>query len=152
MTIDEARLWLIKATLGITAALFLFFLVAKPLGFPLRDWDEAWSILRIVLPTFLAYLGSATHFLTRNPQDENQSPRLGKAMAFMVRAPVWTFGFLCLALLFVFGWGSREAASPGEGMSIDQLSTGISILLGFLAVTTGSLIAFLFPARRTARG
>jgi hypothetical protein len=62
MTTDEARRWIVLASLTITGAVFVFFLLAPVSGYPL-EIAQAQGIFQIVLPVFLGYLGSATHFV-----------------------------------------------------------------------------------------
>jgi hypothetical protein len=60
--LDEERRWLILASLGSTFAVFLFFLVAPALHYPL-EFSESLRIAQIIAPVFMAYLGTAAQFV-----------------------------------------------------------------------------------------
>src|SRR5208337_1230324 len=62
MTIESARTWIIIASLALTGCQLMFFIVAPVVGFPLETPNNI-ELLRIVLPVFLGYLGSASHFV-----------------------------------------------------------------------------------------
>jgi hypothetical protein len=68
---NDARKWLVLASLSMTAVLFVFFIIAPAFGFPLT-FGQARGLLEIILPVFLGYLGSASHFVF-----SQRSARLG---------------------------------------------------------------------------
>ena len=57
---------------------------------------------------------------------------------------------MMVVLLVAFGYSNRVAASPGDGMSAEQLSAGVTTAMGLLAVTTNVIVAYLFAAEKKA--
>jgi len=145
MTILEARKLIIKTSLGSTAAVFVFFLVAPLFAFPL-GWDQAQRVVEIVLPVFLGYLGTATHFLFKRSNSASD-PELGDKAALLgllVKGPLFVFGCGVAAILFAFGYSNRANARPDSGMSIDQLAWALTAALGILSASTSIAVSYLF--------
>jgi hypothetical protein len=155
MTINEARRFIITASLIATGATFVFFLVAPAVGYPLT-WVDVPRVFEIILPVFLGYLGSATHFLFRARQDTKdiQLRDPGGMFGLLIRGPLAVFGVGIIALLFAFGYVNRIGAPNGSGMGVDELSHSLTALVGLLAVTTNAAVGYLFSlgGRASARG
>ena len=62
MTTDQARRWMIVASISITGLQLIFFLIAPAVSFPLT-YPKNLDILQMILPVFLGYLGAASHFI-----------------------------------------------------------------------------------------
>src|SRR6185295_2636008 len=125
MTAHVARKWLIYATLLTTAVAFVFFLIAPASGFPLT-FDQSVRLLEIVLPVFLGYLGSATHFVVRgsNTAPNTPVPPRGRSelLGLLVRGPVVVFLVATVSAIVAFGISNSPSAPPGSGMSVDTLA------------------------------
>jgi hypothetical protein len=145
MTIFEARKVIIWTSLGSTAAVFVFFLVGPPLGFPL-GWDQVQRVIEIVLPVFLGYLGTATHFLFKKSDPSGDLDLGDKAplLGILIRGPLIVFGLAVAAILFAFGFSNRTNAKPDSGMSVDQLAWALTAALGILTASTGVSVSYLF--------
>ena len=144
MADNVARRLLIYSSLFISGALFVFFIMAPPLGFPLT-YEQAIRVLEIVLPVFLGYIGSASAYLFSADQavgivheDRRQF------LAPLLVGPVAIFLLVVVTILVSFGISNRSAAPAGEGMSVDMLAGAISAALGFLAVSTNLIAGRLF--------
>lgn len=144
MTIVSARKWLILGSLIVTAAHFIFFLVAPAIGFPL-EYEHAIRLLQISTPVFFGYLGSASRFVFNVNQPEAVHLRVkNPLMGLLVRGPFIVFGLASVACLFAFGFSNSINAAPGTGMDVDTLATIITTVLGLLAVTTNVAVSALF--------
>jgi hypothetical protein len=145
MNIDEARRFIIVASLFATGANFVFFVIAPAVGYPLT-WRDVPRIFEIILPVFLGYLGSATHFLfrARHGSKDVQLKDPGGILGLLIRGPFAIFGVCTVALLAAFGYVNRSGAPDGSGMSVDELSHFFTALLGLLAVTTNAVVGYLF--------
>lgn len=144
MADNAARRLLIYSSLFISGALFVFFMMAPPLGFPLT-YEQAMRVLEIVLPVFLGYIGSASAYLFSAEQvvgivheDRRQF------LAPLLIGPVAIFLLVVVTILVSFGLSNRTSAPAGEGMSVDLLAGSISAALGFLAVSTNLIAGRLF--------
>jgi hypothetical protein len=148
MTADTARKWIIFSSLAIIGAQILFLLIAPSIGYPLQ-YPKNLSILQIVTPVFLGYLGSATHFVFKAspPTVVVNEQFLGP----LVKGPILIYAAAMIAAFATFSYTNRPGAPIGSGMSTDDLATAISIALGLLAVTTGVLTAYLFTGRAPER-
>jgi len=149
MDADNARKWLITSSLRITGAVFVFFVIAPAVDFPLT-FPQARGLLEIVLPVFLGYLGSASHFVfsrrtRRKPIPMNRSPEL---VSLLIRGPVIVFAVVSICAIAVFGYSNRISAKAGSGMSLDVLASLLSAALGLLAVTTNVAASYFFAAEK----
>src|SRR5262249_1105999 len=123
----------------------IFFLVAPAVGYPLT-WDQSSRVFEIILPVFLGYLGSATHFLFRGRPNlkpielQDDSGMLG----LLIRGPLLVFGIAAVAIVFAFGYANRASAPGGYGMSVDALAGSFTAVIGLLAVTTNVAVSYLF--------
>jgi len=149
MTPHVARKWLIYASLITTAAAFVFFLIAPVSGFPLT-FEQSIRLLEILLPVFLGYLGTATHFVIRGSQalPNNFVPSRGRGelLALLVRGPVLVFVIATVSAITAFGISNGSAAPPGSGMSLETLAIILTAVLGLLTVSTNLLVSALFPS------
>lgn len=145
MDVVEARTWVIKASLVITGAEFLFFLVAPALGYPL-EYPEAVRLLEILVPVFFGYLGSATHFLfgKSTPTPLISAAGAAEQLGLLVRGPVLVWGTASAGAIFAFGYTNRLNAGSAPGMNIDQLAGSLAIAMGLLTVTTNIVVSYLF--------
>lgn len=146
MTRTEARTWLIRASLVITGADFVFFIAAPFVGYPI-EWRDAWRMAEIVFPVFLGYLGAAAHFLFRDSVDGEREivrPATGAQIGLLVRGPVLVWLAINLVALAAFGFANRQSAPVGAGMTVDQLAMVLSASLGLLAATTSGVVVHLF--------
>ncbi|MFW6023328.1 MAG: hypothetical protein ACOC9O_01160 [Myxococcota bacterium] len=148
MSQAEARMWLVKASLGITAATLVFFISAPAMEYPL-EYRQSFRVMQIVLPVFLGYLGSASQFLFRRSRSEGVV-RSHAMLGLLVKGPILIFALALVAALVAFGYTNRRAAPIGQGMSVDELALAMSLIVGLLAATTGVLMARLFPAAEEA--
>jgi hypothetical protein len=148
MDVFKARKWLITSSLVITGANFLFFIVAPALGYPIR-FDQSVSLMKIVLPVFLGYLGSATQFVF-TPAKTPLITHL-QFLDLIVRGPVIVFGVATLMAIVTFGYSNRLTAPAGSGMSVGVLSSIITASLGLLAVTTNVVVSYLFAVEERAQ-
>jgi hypothetical protein len=145
MKIDKARRFLVIASLFFTGGTFVFFLVAPAVGYPLT-WDQSSRVFEIILPVFLGYLGSATHFLFhggQNPRSIELKDESGM-LGLLIQGPLWVFGIATVALIFAFGYTNRGSAPSGSGMSVDALAGSFTAVIGLLAVTTNVAVSYLF--------
>jgi len=145
MSIEQGRAWLVKATLALTAVVLVFVTLAPALGYPL-EFSEGVRIGEIVLPVFLGYLGTASHFIFSRAPDPHIRRKSLALLPLLVRGPVLIFATVIGCAFFAFGFTNRTEASPGTGMSVNALAATISTLLALLAVTTGVLVSYLFAA------
>jgi len=144
MSVDEARKWLILASLSITGAQIVFLLVCPAFGFPL-EFSQSLNLLQIVTPVFLGYLGSAAHFVFMSPVPTVSANN--QFLGLMVRGPIIIYALAMVAAFSAFGYSNRVGATIGNGMSFDDLSTAVSISLGVLAVVTGIIVSYLFVSK-----
>jgi len=147
MTADEARRWLIKATLLLTGATFVFLLMAPVVGYRLA-WKDAIRVFEIVLPVFLGYLGTAAQFVFQNMAGKENSgiaaTQTNPFLSLLVRGPIWLFGLVIATALVAFGVSNSASAAAGTGMSADALAGVITAALGLLNVTTQVAVSYLF--------
>jgi hypothetical protein len=145
MTIHRVRLVLVLISLGATAVLGAFLLVAPSIGYPLR-FDQALRLLESVTPTFAGLLGSATIFLISggtegDPVIARSRMSLLSALAF---GPIFVFATIVCAAFFAFYMSNRATAAVGTGMSVDNLAHAVAFGNGILAATTAAVAGWLF--------
>jgi hypothetical protein len=106
------------------------------------------SILQIVLPVFLGYVGAATQFAFGSQQAHAPEVHTNPMMNILVKGPIMVFGLALLGGVFAFGYSNRSDAPAGEGMRVDDLATVVTTALGLLAVSTNAIVAYLFSVER----
>jgi len=150
MTIFAAQKFLIQSSLCLTGFLFLFYVVAPAFGYPL-EYDQSIRLAQINTPVFLGYLGSATRFLFSGDSDRARiiKAELAPLLGMLVVGPILIFVLSTIACLVAFGWTNRQSAPPGFGLSVDNLSIFLTVILGLLAVTTGVVVSYLFSIADT---
>jgi hypothetical protein len=132
----------------ITTITLMFFVVAPALDYPLT-WEQGTRIVEIVIPVFLGYLGSATHFLFQEKKRRDvRIPDVSDIGYVLIRGPVVVFVLISSSALFAFGYSNRSGAQGGSGMSVDTLAWAITSALGILAVTTSVATSYLFALER----
>jgi O-antigen/teichoic acid export membrane protein len=146
MSLFGARRWLVGASLVLAGAAFCFFVLAPVLGYPLR-YSQAQSLLRVVLPVFLGYLGAATQFAFQKKHEQTDPPA-SPMLPLLVIGPIALFVVMMVVGIVAFGYSNRAQAPPGDGMSAEQLGNAVSGAMGLLAVTTNVIVAYLFRAER----
>jgi len=151
VTVFQARKWLVIASLGVAASSFIFFIVAPVLGFPLR-FSQAITILQIIFPVFLGYLGAATQFTFQRSPTTTRVIKARPMMALLVKGPVMVFCIIVACAIVAFGYSNRASAAVGDGMSVDILAGVITAALGLLAVTTNVIVAYLFSVEEQGVG
>ena len=144
MTADQARQWLIFASILITGVQLTFFLTAPAIGYPLT-YPKNITILQMTAPVFFGYLGAASHFVFANPAPSVAAPN--QLLAILVRGPIVVYSLVVAAVTGAFGYSNRAGASIGDGMSVDDLANSLSIALGLLAASTSVITSYLFVAK-----
>lgn len=148
MNETDARTWLIKASLGITTADILFFLLAPLIGYPL-EWPEAFRLMEIVFPVFLGYLGSATYFVFGETKGTRSVAKVArKQLGVMVRGPIIAWIVIDVAAIAAFGLSNRHS-SRTTPMSLELFARILTGTLALLAVTTNIAVSYLFGRRQT---
>lgn len=146
MPTEHARTWIILSSIVITGAITLFLFLAPALGYPLRQ-DQARRIMEIVVPVFIGYLGSASHFvfreLRKSPSTSSKihHPKLAK---LLIKGPIILWVVIVVGAFIAFGISNRESAEPGAGWSVDELAAAVTFGISLLAVTTNVAVAYLF--------
>lgn len=157
MTVQQARRWLVDATLVLMAATLAFYLVAPSLlQYPL-DWNESLELLRMSAPLLVGYLALATRFaLSKEPSPPSpdgsgklsasplaiRDPRL---FGRVVQMPVLIYALAILLLLASYGYSNRVGHPPGENpMPFDTLANYLTLANSLLTATTSVLAATLY--------
>jgi hypothetical protein len=151
MSVYQARKWLVVASLGVAAASFTFFILAPVFGYPLR-YSQSQTILQIIFPVFLGYLGAATQFAFQKAPPAVRTITARPMMELLVKGPVIVFCIMVIVSVIAFGYSNRASSLPGEGMSVDVLATTVTAALGLLAVTTNAIVSYLFSVEERASG
>jgi hypothetical protein len=147
---QSARMAIVLYSLFITGSLIIFLLIAQPLGMRFDfGREENLRLIDVVVPTFLGYLGAASHFIFnanrgREIDDQNKS-----MLAILVHGPFIIF-FLAICALFFAHYASHRPLLDSEPridvMEFSTLSRYLSILLWLLAATVGVVSSYLFGA------
>src|ERR1700722_9372186 len=92
MTVRQARIFIVKTSLAGTAATFLFFVIGKPLGYPL-SWSQVQRLIEIVLPVFLGYLGAASLYVfsQKTATDDVSFSDDQELAGLILKGAVWAF-------------------------------------------------------------
>lgn len=152
MSIAEARVWIVRWTLGITLATLLFILLGRMFGYPLQPQYAA-RVAQIVLPVFLGYLGAASQFVFR-PHGTGEVAHIeahGALLTLMIKGPPTVFATALVAVFIAFGFANRTGLpDAAQGMHIDELAAWLTAIIGLLAATTNFAVAYLFSVADTS--
>lgn len=152
MSAIAARRFLVLSSLWASGFVFVFFLIAPLARYPLR-WDQSFRVIEIIIPVFLAYLGSSAHFVFGNligkTNEGIPSEATNPLLGILIRGPLIVFVSASVALLVAFGFSNRPEAIANSGMSVDLLAAGFTAALGILTVTTNVAVAYLFSLEKT---
>ena len=144
MNLNDARQFLVISSLSITTAALMFFISAPAFGYPLT-WEQGTRLVEIIIPVFLGYLGSATHFLfQKRKRRTSRLSDISHIGPVLIGGPIIVFGLVCITTLATFGYSNRIDAPAGSGMSVDTLAWSITSVLGLLAITTNVAVSYLF--------
>jgi hypothetical protein len=149
LSYSSARLWLVKASLIIIGANFVFLIAAPALGYPLT-FDRALVVAEMIVPLFVGYLGAAAAYAFS--AGERTSPKIKDAnlVKLMVQGPVFLAAVLSVVLYAVFGWTNwpRPGLITGYGMPYEVLTACIALILSIYTATTGAAFGYLFATEK----
>ena len=145
MTVEDARVWIVKFSLGASALTLVFCFAAPGLGYPI-EWADAVRLAETFLPIFTGYLGSAAAFAFGGIRRSTQASRrlLGTLVATLIRWPPLVCWGVISVLFIAYATSNRIDVTAGSGMSVDQLAFGLSLSLSILTVATSSAVVWLF--------
>lgn len=143
MSIRNAQFWIVRASLLLIGATWVFFLLAPAIDFPLT-FKESFALLKLITPVFMGYVGLAVGFLFAGGAPLPSPGRsIGSLLALLVRGPVILYGAVMICALIVFGMTNRSGANPAEMMPYDYLEnatiTATTILTGTTSVVASKI-------------
>jgi hypothetical protein len=148
MTPSEARTWIIKASLVSFGCVFVFFVVAPAIGYPLR-YSDAINVMKILIPIFSSYLGAAASYVISGSSNTDDETSIA-ILRLLVVWPIILFAICMIAILVAFPI-SQNGEFSGNGMTPNTLSLLVSLLSAVLATTTGAINSYLFVIKKPRR-
>jgi hypothetical protein len=144
-----ARRAVVLFSLVSTGVLIPFLILAPYIGYPLKP-GESLAVVRVVTPVFLGFLGAASIFVTKVHQEISDiRGDSGRLLGFLIFGPFLLFFVSMISLLLAFYIGnSPRQTIVGIGITVDDLTSWISIILGILTVTAGVISNSLFGLER----
>jgi surface polysaccharide O-acyltransferase-like enzyme len=146
MTTEQARRTIIALSL-VTTTLFSCALIISPLFIQLKS-GESLQLVQNVFPVFAGYIGASVLFLFRASPAASQTADNG-LLELLVYSPFGVFWLLALSVLVYFYISNLPGRS--EGMTFEQISTYITLIISFMNATTGALTALLFNSEQLQR-
>lgn len=145
---QSARLAVVIYSLVITGGLILFLILAQPIGMRFDfGRQENLRLIDVVIPTFLGYLGSASHFLFNSNRGREIEEHNAGMLRLLIHGPFWIF-IVTICALFYAHYVSHRPLTTIEPridvMDFNTLSRYVSIALGLLAITVGVISGYLF--------
>jgi hypothetical protein len=150
MTLNQARARLITLSIICTGVVFLFFAVSPAMGFYALSGVE-WRIPQMVIPIFVGYLASASHFLFSTEPDAKLREGTEGLFSSILYGGFGLFIICAAGLLFAFYESNTPTAPPNTGRSIEWLADGFTIILSILTASTSVLSSFLFSIKATGQ-
>lgn len=150
MTIQRMRGLVVWSSILIVGLTVFFFILAPAFGYRL-EYADVWPLAKPILPVFLGFLGIAVQFIGQDsPGGRGRARRAPPLLLPLVAGPIGIYLLGFIALVVAYGVTNRADAPLGEGMSKEDLSTWITVLLGILAATTNAAVAILFRTETKA--
>jgi hypothetical protein len=139
---------------GLDRSIWVRLCVLRPRAGPrlssVLSYSDAINVMKVIVPIFAGYLGSAVLFVGAGGTSIADEPA-DKILSLLVRWPVFVFVICMVALLVSFPL-SNGAGFTGKGMTPNTLSLLVSLLAALLAATTGGISSYLFKIERRAVG
>lgn len=144
------RFFVIYSSLVVLLIVISVFITGKLWGLPL-DYDkgEHIQIIQIAIPPFLTYLSSAVAYATAGnvfPEPRGERGHILRAIT-VGGTSIFAVGFIMATVVF---YTSGRGIST-NGLSYEQYSNVVTILLAILGATTSAVTAFIFAARNDGR-
>jgi hypothetical protein len=109
--------------------------------------EEHFRLIDIVLPTFLGYLGAASHFLFNGNRGREVDSQNDSMLMILVHGPFLIF-ICAVAALFYAHYATHRPLGPDEPridpLTFNDLSRYFSICLALLAATVSIISSYLF--------
>jgi hypothetical protein len=145
---QSARVAVVAYSLGITGVLIVFLILAQPLGMRFDYAQEQnLRLIDVVLPTFLGYLGAASHFIFNANRGREVDPEHAGMLRLLVHGPFLIFIAAVAALFFSHYMAHRPLLDDEpriDRMDFATLSRYLSLCLGLLAATVSVVSSYLF--------
>lgn len=143
----QFRIRIIKLSIYYAGSIVLFCLIAPILNYPLQFPGEAIKVIQQVFPVFVGFIAAGIRFFVTADGAANysskQTPQI-KALDNILTYCIFLFGILTACLFFVFGYSGSRWVQPGSGMSLDDLTLLLALLLSLLTGTLGTIVTFAF--------
>jgi hypothetical protein len=105
---SSQRLWLLKWSAALTGGSFVFFSAAPALRY-LLSYDEAFGLIKILMPVFTGYVATAVYFVTqREPNAKERTVSDANTFAAIVKWPIAAFCIYMGVLLVTFAVSNRD--------------------------------------------
>ncbi|TAZ53243.1 hypothetical protein [Rhizobium ruizarguesonis] len=145
---QSARISIVVYSLVITGCLILFLIISQPLGMPFDyGLEQNLRLIDVTIPTFLGYLGSASHFIFNTNRGRDVDEDNAVLLKILIHGPFLIFICAVIGLFFVFYQTNQPLpvdAPRVDPMKFGTLSRYFSICLGLLAVTVSIISSYLF--------
>lgn len=143
----ELRMKLMKLCIIYIGGIGLFCLISPVFGYPLDFPKETIVIIKQVLPLFIGFLTVGARYFTQTniqrPAETVSKKNIG-AINSIVNWSFWLFTILIIALFSAFGYSGSRWAQHGHGMSIDDFTLILTIILSIVTGTVGTIVTFAF--------
>jgi hypothetical protein len=145
---QSARMAIVCYSLAITGSLLIFLILAQPLGIRFDYGQEQnLRLIDVVLPTFVGYLGAASHFIFNANRGREVDEQNAPMLRVLIHGPFVIF-IIAVAGLFFAHYASHRPLDVSEPridrMDFAALSRYLSICLALLAGTVSILSSYLF--------
>ncbi len=140
------RFTIIYASLIIVGCLLVLFLIGPAIGLPFdAEKGQQIQVMQIAIPTFVSYLSAAVTYATVRTAFPEPAGEQGKILRTIVVGSLTVFivGFSVATFIFAEAGNGRIP----NGLSYQQYTVIITLLLGILGATTSSVSAFIFAAK-----
>lgn len=146
----KLRLKLVRLSVIYAGGIGVFCLIAPIFGYPLGFPSESIAVLKQILPIFIGFLVVGMRYFTGTPAPEPKvDAQRVKSLNMVLN---WSFGLftvLTVALFSAFGFSGSRWAAPGQGMSLDDFTLVMAILLSIVTGSIGLLVTFVFAGGET---
>lgn len=145
---QSARLAIVSYSLAITGSLIVFLILAQPLGMRFDFGQEQnLRLIDVVLPTFVGYLGAASHFIFNANRGREVDDQNVPMLRILIHGPFLIF-IVAVIALFIAHYSSHRPLADADPridrMDFAALSRYLSICLALLAGTISILSSYLF--------
>ena len=142
------RFTIIYVSLGIVLITLVALMTGPVWGLRL-DYEKGQrlQLIQVIIPVFLTYLSTAVTYVTSGKAFPEPRGERGKILRIITLGAFSVFIAVMIAATTMYYKSANGTLRYGQ-LDFDSYSTVLTLMMGFLGVTTSAISVFIFSAKR----